>query len=156
MAVKQFRAILKRFEDIRNVSSPIQKLVKINRIMTEFMAGVSGGTEEETAEADNVIEMVFYILCKLETPECTFLGARFLEEVVYVNSFIHEDQIIIAEYTYIEHMNAILDGYFMDGSQKCEEVFITKDCFGTGTSSASEGNSPADGTESSSERFSLA
>lgn len=94
--------------------------------MTEFMNGVTGESAEQTAEADNLIETIFYLLCKLESYECHFFGSRFIEEVCYINNFIHEDQMIISEYTNIEHMGIVLDSYLYKGLAECERDFISK------------------------------
>ena len=46
----------------------------------------------------------------LQTSEAKFLGARFIEECTYIDSFMHEDQIdLIEEYTNIEHMKVVLE-----------------------------------------------
>ena len=59
--------------------------------MDELMQGITGQEDLQTAEADTLIDTMFYLLCKLETSECQYFGSRFLEEVTYINSFIHED-----------------------------------------------------------------
>ena len=71
----------------------------------------------------------------METGEDSYFGAKFLEEVTYINNFIHEDQQIIQEYTNIEHMNAILSSYLCEGLAKCEADFIRQ---GTSENASSE------------------
>ena len=55
------------------------------------MRGVTGEAENSTAEADKLIETIFYLICKLENSDDVFFGSRFLEEVTYIDTFIHED-----------------------------------------------------------------
>jgi hypothetical protein len=38
-----FGRMLKKFQDVRNVSSPVLKLITIHRVMSEVMAAISGG-----------------------------------------------------------------------------------------------------------------
>ena len=98
-------------------------MIIIDKSMKELMLGVTGETET-TAEADNLLETIFYLLCKLEHGNETCFGSRFLEEVTYIASFIHEDQTIIQEYTVIEHMGIILREYLSMDMKKCERDFI--------------------------------
>ena len=42
-------------------------------------------------EADNLIVVIFYLLVSLHSNEAQFLGARFIEECSYIDSFMHED-----------------------------------------------------------------
>ena len=58
-----FKKMLRKFEQVRNVSSPVLKLITIHRLMNEVMAAVNdsqsaGGPHE----ADNLIEIIFYLL----------------------------------------------------------------------------------------------
>jgi len=49
-------------------------------------------------------------LVTLQSGEAKFLGAKFIEECIYIDSFMHEDQIgLIEEYTNIEHIKVVLD-----------------------------------------------
>ena len=59
--------------------------------MNELMSGITGESEQSTAEADVLIQTIFYLLCKLETQEDPYFGSRFIEEVTYINNFMHED-----------------------------------------------------------------
>lgn len=105
-----FRKMIRKFESVRNVSSPVLKLITIHRLVNEFMAALNGAANSGPHEADNLIVVIFYILVSLQTSEAKYLGARFIEECTYVDNFIHEDQIgLIEEYTNIEHMNVVLE-----------------------------------------------
>lgn len=47
----------------------------------------------EVNDADVLFKMVFYLLVTIQTPDCQYLGARFIEECVYIDAFMHKDQI---------------------------------------------------------------
>ena len=134
-----FRKLVRRFENVRNVSSPVLKLITVHRLIDEFMAAFHG-TANSVHEADNLIIVIFYILTMLQTPEAKYLGARFIEECMYIDSFMHEDQIdLIEEYANIEHMKMVLES-FEKGLKKCEKLFITpgSECSSGSRSSQSE------------------
>ena len=109
-AAIMFKKMLRKFEQVRNVSSPVLKLITIHRLMNEVMAAVNDAQSQGGPhEADNLIEIIFYLLVQLQSNEAKFLGARFVEECTYIDSFIHEDQIgLIEEYANIEHMQVVL------------------------------------------------
>ena len=44
-------------------------------------------------DADIIFNMVFYMVTNLKSDDCTYLGARFIEECSYIDAFMHEDQI---------------------------------------------------------------
>lgn len=72
-----------------------------------------------------MIVVIFYVLVSLQTSEAKFLGARFIEEVTYIEQFMHEDQIdLIEEYTNVEHMKVVLDE-MKKGLRRCEKLFIS-------------------------------
>ena len=102
--------MLRRFQNVRNVSSPILKLITIHRQTNELMEVVSGASITGPHEADFLIVVIFYLLVTLSSQEAHFLGARFIEECCYIDSFIHEDQVeLIEEYTNIAHMKVVLE-----------------------------------------------
>lgn len=42
------------------------------------------------------------MLVTLQTKECKYVGARFVEECSYIEAFMHEDQVgMIQQYAYI-------------------------------------------------------
>lgn len=49
------------------------------------------GEVGEISDADILFNMVFYIIIILKTDESPYLGARFIEECSYIDSFMHED-----------------------------------------------------------------
>lgn len=119
-----FRKLLKKFENVRNVSSPVLKLITIHRTMGDVMAAISGAQNSGPHEADNLIVTIFYILVTLQSSEAKFLGSRFIDECTYIDSFMHEDQIgLIEEYTNIEHIKCVLSE-LQRGLRKCEKMFI--------------------------------
>ncbi len=78
--------------------------------MTEVMTAIMGAQNSGPHEADNLIVTIFYLLVTLQSGEAKFLGAKFIEECIYIDSFMHEDQIgLIEEYTNIEHIKVVLD-----------------------------------------------
>ena len=93
------------------MSSPVLKLITIQRVITEVMAAISGSSNSGAPhEADNLIMVIFYLMVTLQTSEAKFMGARFIEECTYIDSFMHEDQIgLIEEYTNIEHIKCVLE-----------------------------------------------
>lgn len=55
------------------------------------MAALNNSSNSGPHEADNLIVVIFYILTTLQTAESKHLGARFIEECMYIDSFMHED-----------------------------------------------------------------
>ena len=74
---------------MRNTSSPILKVIRFSRIMDEIMALL--GEAGEVCDADILFNVILYILVSLKTDDCSYLGARFIEECSYIDSFMHED-----------------------------------------------------------------
>ena len=146
-AAIMFKKMIRKFEQVRNVSSPVLKLITIHRLMNEVMAAVNDSqTSGGPHEADNLIEIIFYLLVQLQSSEAKFLGARFVEECTYIDSFIHEDQIgLIEEYANIEHMQVVLT-QLEKGLKKCEKIFITpgSSSSSSGTGSSSRSSAVAD------------
>ena len=62
-----FKRLFRKFEHVRNVSSPVLKLITVHRVINEVMAAFNGvGASNGGAhEADNLIVVIFYILVKL-------------------------------------------------------------------------------------------
>ena len=60
-----FRKLMRKFDLVRNVSSPVLKLITIHRVMNEFMAALDGSSNSGPHEADNLIVVIFYILVSL-------------------------------------------------------------------------------------------
>ena len=107
-----FNLAIKKIEQVRNISSPILKVITVQRMFSEIMAAMMGVANQRgvVAEADYLITVVFYILCSLKSTEAKFLGARFLEECTYVDEFMHEEQVgVVEEYVNFEHMKIVLD-----------------------------------------------
>ena len=65
MAESIFRRMIRKFEYVRNVSSPVLKLITIQRLVNEFMAALNGASNSGPHEADNLIVVIFYILTTL-------------------------------------------------------------------------------------------
>lgn len=78
---------------MRNISSPILKVITVQRNINDFMAAINGvaSSKGQVAEADVLIQVIFYIICTLKTTETKYLGARFIEECTYVDEFIDEE-----------------------------------------------------------------
>ncbi len=74
---------------MRNTSSPILKVIRFSKIMDEIMGLL--GEAGEVCDADILFNVIFYILVTLKTDDCSYLGARFIEECSYIDSFMHED-----------------------------------------------------------------
>lgn len=92
---------------MRHISSPILKVIYLQRVMDELM-GVDPESME-CAEADKLIFLIFYLLCTLRSPENPHWGARFIEECFYVDQFMHEEQLgLIQQYTNISHLKTCL------------------------------------------------
>ena len=126
---------------MRNVSSPVLKLITIYRLVNEFMAALMGAANSGPHEADNLIVTIFYILVTLQTSEAKFLGARFIEECAYIDSLMHEEQIgLIEEYTSIEHIKVVIDT-LQKGLRKCESLFINPGSEGSSGSQSSRSGS---------------
>ena len=49
------------------------------------------GEVGEISDADLLFNMIFYILVTIKSPECAYLGARFIVECSYIEAFMHED-----------------------------------------------------------------
>lgn len=119
-----FNKLVRKFGDVRDKSSPVFKLILIHRLVNEVMAALNGAAGQGPYEADFLVVVIFYILVSLQTSEVNFLGARFIEECTYIESFIHEDQIdTIEEYTNIAHMKGVLET-LQRSLRKCEQLFI--------------------------------
>lgn len=73
------------------MSSPVLKLITIHRLMNEVMSAFNDSQASGPHEADNLIVVIFYLLVSLQSNEAQFLGARFIEECSYIDSFMHED-----------------------------------------------------------------
>lgn len=84
-----FETSIKKLEQVRNISSPIFKVITISRCMDEIMGLM--GEIGEISDADVLFNMIFYILIKLKSEECPYLGAKFIEECSYIDAFLHED-----------------------------------------------------------------
>ena len=54
---------------MRNVSSPVLKLITIHRLMNEVMAAFNDSQAAGPHEADNLIVVVFYLLVNLQSSE---------------------------------------------------------------------------------------
>lgn len=68
--------------------------------------------------------MIFYTLINLRSDESPYLGARFIEECAYIESFMHDDQIgMIQQYAYVQHMKTAL-GIILRGEAACVAYFI--------------------------------
>ena len=65
VAASMFRKLMRKFDLVRNVSSPVLKLITIHRVMNEFMAALDGSSNSGPHEADNLIVVIFYILVSL-------------------------------------------------------------------------------------------
>ena len=134
---------MKKLESVRNVSSPVLKLITIQRLMQEIMSAVNGSQTTGPHEADHLINVIFYLLVSLQSNEAKFFGARFIEEVTYIDSFMHEEQIgLIEEYTNIDHMKCVLDT-LRKGLRACERIFILQGSEGSSDNSASRSSSSA-------------
>lgn len=64
-AEQYFRRMIRKFESVRNVSSPVLKLITIHRLVNEFMAAFNGAANSGPHEADNLIVVIFYIAVSL-------------------------------------------------------------------------------------------
>ena len=120
-----FNTAIRKIEQVRNISSPILKVIQIARYMDEIL-GVMGETGE-IQDADIVFNMIFYVLVVLKSEQCSYLGARFVEECSYIDSFMHEDQVAnIQQYAYIQHLKTAL-GIMIRGETACIKNFIEQD-----------------------------
>lgn len=88
-ARETFMLAIKKIEHIRNISSPILKVITLSRCMDDIMGLM--GEAGEISDADVLFNMIFFILLKLQSDDCPFLGARFIEECSYIDAFLHED-----------------------------------------------------------------
>lgn len=86
-----FTQATKKIETVRNISSPILKVITLARCMDDLL-GILGATGE-ISDADVIFNMVFYLVTELKTEDCQYLGARFIEECSYIDNFMHEDQL---------------------------------------------------------------
>lgn len=81
----------------------------------------------ECAEADKLLPLIFFVICFLKSAENPQLGARFIEECFYIDSFLHEDQLgMIQEYVNVAHLRTSLH-YLEKGLRQCERNFINKE-----------------------------
>lgn len=65
-ALAYFRKNLKNFENVRNISSPIFKLITTRKVITDFVKAISGEDADSGAlEADSLQSITFYLLCKV-------------------------------------------------------------------------------------------
>ncbi len=65
VAASMFRKLMRKFDLVRNVSSPVLKMITIHRVMNEFMAAANGASNSGPHEADNLIVVIFFILVSL-------------------------------------------------------------------------------------------
>ena len=86
-----FTSSVKKIEQVRNISSPILKVITLSRCMDDIMGLIR--THGEIGDADDLLKIVFYVITILRGEDCAVLGARFIEEMAYIDSFLHEDQI---------------------------------------------------------------
>lgn len=99
--------------------------------------------------------MIFYIVVALQTSETNFLGARFIEEVTYIDNFMHEDQIgLIQEYTNIEHFKVVTEE-LQKGLRRCEKLFINPGSDGSSGSSSISESATTNALEQDEERTSM-
>jgi hypothetical protein len=91
MAKVAFKESIRKLEQVRHISSPILKVVFIQRVVNELMGADS--ELNQALEADTVLYLIFYAMVTLKSNENQTLGARFLEEVYYIKHFIHENQV---------------------------------------------------------------
>ena len=107
-----FKQALAKFEQVRNVSSPILKAIKIARLMQELINYMCG--PGEVPESDVIFNLTIYLVVQLGS-----LGARFIEECSYIDAFMHDDQIgMIQQYTFVQHFKTVL-GFIIRGEQTC-------------------------------------
>ena len=59
--------------------------------MDDLMGLVSA--HHTTADADDLFKTVFYLIVCLRSDDCSTLGARLIEDCVYIDTFIHQDQL---------------------------------------------------------------
>ena len=110
---------------MRNISSPILKVIALQRCMDDLL-GVLGETGE-ISDADVIFNMVFYLVTTLRTDDCQYLGARFIEECSYIDNFMHDDQLgMIQQYSYVQHFKNTL-GYFIRGEQACLDMLKSQE-----------------------------
>lgn len=88
-ARETFMLAIKKIEQIRNISSPILKVITLSRCMDDIMGLM--GEAGEISDADVLFNMIFFIMLKLQADDCPYLGARFIEECSYIDAFLHED-----------------------------------------------------------------
>ena len=99
MAKQAFRQAFKKIEQVRNISSPILKVITVKRHVDELMAAIMGVATQkgQVPEADFLITVIFYLVCTLKSSEAKYLGARFIEECTYVDEFMHEERVGVVE-----------------------------------------------------------
>lgn len=78
-----FMETIRKIEQVRHVSSPILKVVFIQRVIDELM-GVDPESGE-CAEADKLIFLIFYVIVSLRSSDNPQLGARLIEECYYID-----------------------------------------------------------------------
>lgn len=58
-------------------------------------------------------------MVSLQTEDNKYLGARFIEECSYIDTFLHEEQLgMIQQYAYVQHMKTAL-GLLLRGHTAC-------------------------------------
>ena len=61
-----FKKNLKNIENVRNISSPIFKLITTRKVITDFVKAISGEDANNGAlEADSLQNITFYMMCKV-------------------------------------------------------------------------------------------
>ena len=90
-AKKRFHQAIKKIAEVRNVSSPILKVITLSRCMDSLL-GVLGAAGE-ISDADVIFNMVFYLVVNLRSDSESCLGAKLIEECSYIDNFMHEDQL---------------------------------------------------------------
>lgn len=120
-----FNTAIRKIEHIRNISSPILKVIQLSKCINDLLSVV--GESSGVQEADIIFNMVFYVVVMLRSEECQYLGARLVEECSYIDSFMHEDQLYsIQQYQYIQHFKTAL-GYMMRGEAACVKKVLQPD-----------------------------
>ena len=85
-------------------------MILIDRYMNDFMTYLNEAKGQGPYEADFPVVFIFYIIVSLKTSEVNFMGARFIEECTYIESFIPEEQSgKIKKYTNLARMKLVLE-----------------------------------------------
>lgn len=64
-AESHFRKLIRKFGDVRDKSSPVFKLILIERLVNEIMGALNGAAGQGPYEADFLVIVIFYILVSL-------------------------------------------------------------------------------------------